>query len=357
MQTWWIEKHVFTLDRYDCWVWLSIAANTVCIGMFGWVVFFWSGRRDLALLTTVLYAIPAINPGHLTDLGQPGNAWVAVTNWKDQPDVFADGLVFGSMLAMLRGRYVLAALCAALAVGFKESGWMAFPLDLVVLATTDRIKSLPRRVWIMNVAAAIVLIAFRVWAGPEMFVSYGAKDNASWPYRYLGVIGGGYPLFLTEYTAGSVLGHAVYVGVLTGWKRSLYLGLAAGLALALVAVLVFHLQEGMSLDVDFAALMDTRTMYFKGAIFTAPWLLALTFAAYDPALRRWLPVSVLCSMLAAVPYAAPSQIHVHVLHQAFAFQGLFVAVLILSTWRAIVPTVAKAVAHVGQQATVPLAHC
>jgi hypothetical protein len=330
MQIFWVEARILTADRFDRWLWVSICANCACLALIYFFVVSLSGRRDLALATVALYGI-TVSLGRLDQIVQlPGSAWVSATQWKNQEDLFVDIFILGSMIAVARGRWSLALICAVLSICCKETGWTTFVLDLIVAIYTKRVATIPRTVWAATFVSIVTLICLRASAGHQVLRGFHMWANVNWLTRYTGATAGLIGTVLKAYPAALALSLAPWALVLTVRRFNLYAGLAATIGVILAASAVSAMQLRCGLVIGTVALLDPATNRLAAAVCCSVWLAMVRLLVEDRSLRPVAAVAILCSLVYAMPYAAASQVYPHALHLAYGFQALFGATLLIA---------------------------
>jgi hypothetical protein len=291
-----------------------------------------AGRRDVALITVALYGI-AVSTGPFHKVFQlPGDCWGATADWKNQEDLFADAFVLGSMIAAAKARYCPAMFLAALAVCCKESGWMVFPLDLVVVACRGQIRRIPRQVWAATIVLAMALLAVRMSIDQHVFVPYGNVSDPNWYIRYGAEVLGLMGAMLRTRLSACVLALAPWTFVLASRKANLYAGLAAAVAVIVVSGAVNAVCSRCSVLIGVVAMLDPATGQLAAACCCSIWLLLVLLAMRDRQMRAVAFFAVVCGLVSAVPFATASFVREHALHLAHGFQALFGASLAIAFW-------------------------
>ena len=336
MQSFWLEKRFFGLDRYDLWMWVNVFWNVAFLLLLNQYVRALTGHRDLALLSVALYCLPmpisfahgVLDPGPFSD--------VVMASWKDQPDLWTDTLVVGALLLAYRRQFGLTLLCCALAVCFKESGWLAFPLLLIQLAATKRFREVSWRWYAAAAITVAALLVFRLSAGPEVFRGYHLGSNHNWPTRYIRSVCGVYFLMLILYPACWVFGHALYFSGLALRKRGPGIALGVFLVLAGFSGWFYTRVSDMTLMEAFFGLIDFADVRAFAAGAVAVWLVAVAVLVRRRELLGWFVYFAALGAVSSGPYVAATQVLVHALHLAFAFQSVLGAILALALAEAII---------------------
>jgi hypothetical protein len=277
-------------------------------------------------LWVALYALPIPLPwpyGIVTP-----NGICSIDGWKNQPDLWTDTLVTLACLGALSGRYWAALVCAALAVCYKESGWLAFPLMLATVTVAGRLRTVRASHVAVAIGLIAGLVALRASAGHAVFAGYRQGTNANWLSRYIAATGGIYVNTLFTPREAWCYGNTIFLIAVLARRLRPILSLLAGFGLLAAAVLLSIWTTGIPLDVTAYSLFDPGIPVLPAAIEIAIWIAAVSATFRVPNLRRWALFSVFGSCLCATLFVAAAQVLRHALHLAYAFQSLFVAVLV-----------------------------
>lgn len=320
MQAWWLQSHFFGEDRSFNWMRVSLGLQVIfdllLLALFRSI----TRSRGMALLGLALFALPLAWLISVCPLSEQPRVWnhdlMIVQGWKDQPDLWCNCLVLGAMLLSMRGRYGLALLSTALAIGFKESGLMAFPLVLITVSFTQGFRRIPP--WVYS--AAVVILGLMMWgryaAGPLVFRfhTYGRNVGGWTRYSYAMT-----PLGLRAITSYGQTAFALGLFGLFLWKpKRPIVWAGALLGSATVAVLLVSLQERLTWDVGFAQFL---TEGLKPSLLMFAWLAVGAVLWRQREVFKWAMVLAACAFLAAVPFALATQTALHVLALGRAFQA------------------------------------
>ncbi len=337
MQSFWLEKRLFGLDRYDRWMWVSFALGAAFAALLGIYVRVVTGRRDLALLSVALFTLPSPLSLLRNIVSSGPNSDLVLGTWKDQPDLWANCLTLAALILLHRRRFAWALACGAAAVCFKESGWLVFPLSLVQLIATRRLREMP--LWVYGAAAAVILtlLGFRYSAGPAVMRGYHMGSNQHWHDRYVNALEGVYFSMMFTLLPGWLLGHAAVGGILAVKRFGPARGMLAFAAMAFLVAVYYARADSLTLPEAVAGLLDPENNLPACAAVTALWLFgAAALARNRPLLRRAAYFFVL-SAIAATPFVAATQVLAHALHLATSFESVIGAAMTLAVAERIQP--------------------
>jgi hypothetical protein len=334
MQSFWLERHFFGTDRYDYWMWISFALTLLCALLFGLLAYNLTQNRWLALLGVLIYSgwrfIPLFTAFQL-NYETPSN--VVLNYWKDQPDLWVDSLFFGAFIAALRSKWSIWIALSMLALCFKESGIFSILLPLATLALTGRFAQIPKRVLCGLMAVFVGWAGIMVSIPSSTLVSISADDNRNWMYRYGQAVCGEYGTSFVHFFPEWLLGNGLFFSILL-YKRfgklAGYLSFVAALAVSVISYA--HLLSMPIFD-TIAAYTDPvmlRRVFVPVTIDIAVWLSLFSIIIRDKKLLRTCGIYIGFAMITAIPYALLGYTTEHVLHQAYAFQTLFMLTVVAS---------------------------
>ncbi|MDR3707082.1 MAG: hypothetical protein P4L33_02190 [Capsulimonadaceae bacterium] len=318
-QFFWMEFHVFTLHRPELWNCVSIVSQLIVDVLLIVLIRQISGKWITGFLGAFLFLgdpFSLIPQGILPDSGSTST--VAITNWKDQADMWVTSATLGAMIAALRGRWGWATLCAAAAPCFKENGWVAVPFIVALLGVRGQLRAVPRSVIVANVLAVAALLVLR-WITPgNVFDMQPVGHNVHWSTRYLSVISG--PFFALLRAGGwgaSVLAVIILLALVTprisAGQR--LIGLALGtVAAALVSSFTTHQQFAVSL----VGLLDPRSGLI--AALDAAWWLVLVFAVLaESAMRSTVIAFAVFRVISGATVALGLAVGIHTVYLSNAY--------------------------------------
>jgi len=326
----WVEVNLFG-ERYDYWLGVSVFLQLVVCSLLVAFVARISGRLWLGLLAAIYLAawrLP-IQLG-MSELFTAAPAGIASQSPKDQPELLVSICILLTLVFALSRRWGWLILSATLAVCFKESGWLSFPLALAVILWSDGVKGLkaiPTKWWIALVLIVVVLICARASAGPEVFRGYRIGGNQAWALR-LGNALGYYPInnLLIPFNAAAVLLGAA--GLMIGLSRAgsrvkpCLIGLAA-----CVAAPIHMLLTGEGIEVSLTQLF---AMNWHVTVVSVIYLIPLACLVRNRQCWRLAILFGGMMVVAALPYAGASQVLRHALYLEYLFQAVLVAIALCS---------------------------
>lgn len=328
MQAWWLQAHMFGIDRPYNWMRISLLLAVAFDVLLLSLVWNLTKSRLLALIALALFALPswihAWTP--LSERPRIGFSDLLILEWKDQPDLFANCFILGALILAIRGRFAFALLCGALAIGFKESGLMSFPLVFLAMAWTGRVKQIPKWCYAATAALLGLMMVGRWFAGPLVFRfhSYGGHTGAV--TRYTNAM---LPLgFGALVSAGQTLAGAGLFGLMAWRPKGLIVWTLCVLGLLGTSVVLVSWQNGLPLDVGFAQLIDTGT---RPILLLLAWLLVFALLWRNKFLFKWAMFFAASAYLLALPFGMATQAAEHVLTLARAFQCAYGACVLLAT--------------------------
>ena len=331
IQAFWLEKQAFTLERFDKWMIVSIIAHLGSLIALGWLALALTKRPVVAWLAILFFGgwhgTPWLSNSALANpLSVPGN--VALDAWKNQPDLFADLFVFLSAALTLRGQYYPAIAMAFIAVAFKESGWMAWPIDGLALLLSGRFKSVGVRPIVTALAVIAALIALRASAGSAVFDGYHQGTNEGWLMRLDHSVYAPYTLLFLTAPYNWFFGNAIGTAIIMRRRRWVAATICV-VGLALSTLLQARiLGEGVDIVVggytDPTLSIDTLINTFAVAFVVVSTYLVLRSKDCRPCGRFALGAA----LIAALPAVGAGQVLEHAFHQSYAFQSLWWAIAV-----------------------------
>ncbi len=351
MQTLWLQWHTFGYEKIHLFFVVSVILNLIYLGLFGMATYYLTRNRWIALASVFLFGctrfyLPPLSfllPDH--ELFSPSSA--LLTSWKDQPDLWTDCLIMGALLASLTKRWWAALLCTGLAICFKESGWLTFPMILIVLGFQGQLKSIPKWVYGAGLGMSLVLLALRWSAGPKVFVGYRLGRNLYWYLKYNTAVGGMLSGVVLGST-GSFVMALVLFALFFLWKPKspiiILLGLISAFATN-IAVIMLQKQVGWDVAGVLSFSWETSIVPCLIALF---WIAGIFLLWKTPWARHSALASLLLGCVAATQYAAAAHVRTHVLYLADSFQTIFLVLILASYLCAIrewLPRLRHASAH------------
>jgi hypothetical protein len=221
--TWyWLEYHALGADHFNRWDVVSIFLNLIFCVLLWFLVRDMTGSFTAACITLLVYA-----GSRDQDIGtaimlafklQGTPALVASQCWKDQPTLISDCLTVLAMLLAFHKKWLAGLISALVAVLFKESGWITYPLVFVLLIGTRKLRDVPPYVY----GAAFLAIALPMLGryASHMGIVGGPQGQPvslhGWFVRYAFTVCGAYIInFYHSNWITSLLGSACYLIVMS----------------------------------------------------------------------------------------------------------------------------------------------
>ena len=338
----WCEYHLFGAYRFDRWQVADIFFHGLFAAVLGFFAYKITGSRFAAPLTAILFCnfhlfeIPWISD--FARFFTTPNANIVLANWKDQPEAWGALCTLGALLSSMRQRWWWALGFAVASVCIKESGWLTFPMLLVTLLYTRRLKEIPRSVWIATVVSWAVLIALRASAGHNVLLPPAGGGNHHGLGRYLKHVldpnlqqltTDRWPIFAFAIVCGwvamSTRPRFVFrflIAIMAGVAASFFMGIATGSDPASGMAVIFDPNQG---------LVQMRTAFLE--------VIALTFAwRYRPVRRQAVYLYSLI-LLSDLPEMLVLQPNEHMQYFTHGLQSALVVTVGLACVRGILETV------------------
>lgn len=335
----WFEYSLFPKNRYDLWFDMSAISHLVFCAVLGIFVAKLTGRRSVSLLTLLVFS-------GLNDLSPTGSfnysldlfgteahppSTIAFIDWKDQPEIWSSIFLIGSLTFILYKKWTLSLVGAAIAIGFKENGWLTFPLAAILLWGTDSFSRVPKSFYLSAIGVAVALLLVRLSSGREVFHGYHFGENNAWAHRYILAAFRPYPAsFYGRYIAEPILGTGAYLAWRFYKLKPLYGWLTVAVALAAA---IGNEMSHSSVDA-----LTALTMFFlvPDNIVTVAtaflWLLGVDILWNGGTSRRLILSLVAAVLLSSALIAMAAQVQPHVLYLAFAFRSILFALTLMTIW-------------------------
>jgi hypothetical protein len=286
-------------------------------------------RPWLVLMTLWLFA--GARPGNLTPVCD------LLLDPKNVPDALAGTAVLASLYLLVSGRWKTGLAAAAVSVGFKEIGFVTWPLALVTLVWLhrDRFPASDRR---RQLAAAIRRnrMPIAAWASAlglllavhflAVGVGYQLGANRYWLLRMTTFLGG--PLVVTLNSTDKAFGVTALgvVAVVIGFRQAPLLARFIGILSAIVlgALVDAHVMR-VTFDVSLTRMV---ILWPYGPYYCTAWLLVAWQARKDWQTALF---GLAMSFVAALPTWMGAQILDHARYLAYLFLELVVAVALCRT--------------------------
>jgi len=323
-----LEYRLLPDDRYDYWFIVTIISHLTFCSLLLLFTSKLTGRLSVGLLTIVIFAGSAVmSPAGIDQryfelMGMPCPACdVAFGDWKNQPEIWSGAAILGSLTFALYRKWVGSILCSAVAVAFKENGWLTFPLLGLLLYGTGRWKETPRSVIAAYFACIIALFLIRLNCGASVFYGYHYGHNNGWLARYVYAAMTPYiSTFFAITCAPVILGTGAFVAWrLSGWKtvwRVSFFILSLALSITDIAVT-------QKIDAITATYMQfSWGMYLGLSVTLYLWLYCAYCLLQAPNARPMILALVGSVMLCSALFVSAAQVQVHVLYLAYAFRSI-----------------------------------
>lgn len=337
----WSECHLFGAYRFDRWQAAEIVFFVLFAVLLAWFAYRITGSRVAPAITLLglssFAPLLGMNPvtapflAFFTSFTNP-DANVVLINWKDQAEIWAGAATLGALIFTLNARWWAALACTLVAIGFKESGWLVFPMILVLLVITGKLRSVPRSIWIASAVSSVLLLALRASAGRDTFLGKGGHAPHAWFSRYaLSVTDQNLHLLATSSWVLPILAFSLAWLIVVS-RRSTKTKLIAGAVLLVVACVLFGLANGQDPTVGIALILDPKTGLFP-LISCLVYGIALLLAWRSPAVRRQIVAIYALVLLSALATTAVLQPNQHMLFLTNAFQCTLVAAVAVAAGR------------------------
>jgi len=330
----WIEWKTFGHD-FEYWGAVSVCLYYICAATFGWMVFALTRRIPVMLLAVFLFAgvrpfMSLLYPVFDTPNHTPALCAMA---WKDQPDLWLDTCIFAALALFANGSYGASLAMTVVAIGFKEPGWLTFPLALgMYLLRRPHLSKKTVYPWI---ATIVILIAIRIAITHGTYLEAHCMSagphrpfhNIGWPNRYLAAAGGIFIINSITHPGTAFL--AMAIGILAGITKARHHALPILLVAATGSVIAQGMAFHLPGDAALAGMLDWSDF---GAYAMGSTLFAIAFAAAmsSKQLRLTALFCAFSALLSATMFIPVDTMHV--LHLAHGWQAAFVALLTICAW-------------------------
>lgn len=262
---------------------------------------------------------------------------------KNFPDPLVGIAILLALLALVNGKWLLSLLLAVVSIGFKETGFMTWPMAAIVIAwmnrerllakggfgfAVERIRknALPIALWVA--AGAVMLLIHYMTVG----IGYRQGSNTFWIWRVMVFVG--WPtlsnLFLFDRTAG-IMSCLIFASwLLTRRTRLIVMFLGFIAALALTVVADTKLME-VNWEISVTRIFAEGHSLDRGALCLL-WLAVVWAARRD---CRHVALGVALSVTAAAPSWMAAQAWAHVRYTASPFMEMAVAAVIIQNLKMI----------------------
>ena len=329
----WLENRFLGTYRFDRWMWVSYVIEVLFVLAYGSFVFVLT--RNVAVTVTsvaiwscsrtwlhfLIHAFPAANETPI---------FMLLRSVKFQPDLCANTFIFTALTLLCLRTWSGALVCTAIAICFKESGWLAFPLGLIVLTATGRLKSVPTWMYPATVVTIAVLVAFRLSAGSAVAQGFHMGTNMFWYSRYANAVEGTLLINSQVYPAETLLAATIYLlyRVRKLQRPIIILAVICSVipACGIVAAHAAHCPFLVGVDM----LLDP-SVFLPAVLASLTCMVGMDALIRDKDLRGYALLAIALALVAALQFVAATQILTHALVSALAFQSVFVALACVAT--------------------------
>jgi len=335
-QFFWVEYKLFGPYRFDEYSAVAIAMHLLVLVTLAWFVKSLTNNRMAAALSILLFAgSPHVFPLKLYHAALESQfmppAVVCLGKWKDTVDFWYCACLFASSALALKGRWGPSMILAFMSPCFKETGWMVYPVNLLLIGFQGRTREIPKWVRVGTVASIALLLVFRVIAGTNVMGAYTQGHNISWASRYSGAVDGVFLATLVKRPAVAILAAAIALicvrrnmGLL---HRFIAICIAFVCSLTIDTITITH-----DASESLAALFDPVT---EGGNLLACllWAYGLCALATDVELRRYVPLLLLFRLVAAATLVITLAVGAHVLYLSEAYAAVIAALAVVAVGR------------------------
>lgn len=338
----WVECHLFGAYRFDRWQAASIVFQMIFAVLLGLFAYKMTGSRFAPALTLLLFAnfAPLDKTGlglgpviPFFDLFTTPAANVVLVNWKDQAEIWSGSLSLLALIFTLSSRWWAALVCVIVTICFKETGWLLFPMILVLLLSMGKLKAVPRSIWIASVVAAIVLLTLRALSGHDVLIGYhGGQVPHGFQIRVvLEALDGNVRLFLTSFWVVPLLGFALAWLILCV-RANPIIKLLVGIGAFLAAGVVAGLMNSTDPLVGITLIMDPSGQLIR-ILCSLLEGLAVILAWRDPQVRKVMISLYILIVISVLPTWAVLQPNQHMLYMTNALQCTLTALVTIAACR------------------------
>jgi len=227
-----------------------------------------TGRALAACLALILYNV-GIPLGSISLVSASGLAYVGT--WIYAPDVWLAMCVMPALWMAWRGKLGWAILFAAMAAGFKETGFVTFPLVMVFYAWPRR--RWDKRFWVLIAVGALMAAIRMIGVGPGWILG---SNRAIWWRMFRFAAGEPLNILVSLQAQTAILGIAVAVAIIGGRSRWLRYGsIPLGIGIASLVAWYAGVDDGVRIQYE-VALCSVLDWHIMGntVVRVATWVLA-----------------------------------------------------------------------------------
>jgi hypothetical protein len=323
----WLESRSLGIYRFDRWMWVSLILELLLVMAYAVFVYALTRNYAVTLLSVVIWAGARswlFLLRHVFQAADETPLYLLLRSVKFQPDLFANLLIFSALALLCSRKWIGALVCTAIAICFKESGWLALPLGVVILASRRQLQLVPKWMYIATIAMMAVLVLFRWSAGPAVVHGFHMGSNQFWYSRYANAVEGALSINSQVDPGEALFALSIYLLYRVKRLQRPLIGLGI-LATALIAgAAISAHQEHCSLLIGAVMILDP-SVRLPVVLACLVCMVGLDAVVRDKDLRGFAVLSVALGLIAALQFVAATQILTHALVNALAFQSLFVA--------------------------------
>jgi len=326
----WVERLLwpkeFLLPRQI----ILVVLHLVFVAMAGYLTWRLTGRRWLAVLSIWLFA--GFRPFPITSFfGYNFAVYDLLLDPKNITDPLNGIAIIASLIFLVNGRWLAALALAMVSVGFKETGFMTWPMALLIMAWKPGAKrhilnALKRR-WLPVSAWTAGFLGLAVVHCLAVGFGYRMGTNAAWLGRAELYFGGPIGrLFVLDDPGAAIVSLLLFLAIIGSRKLSLlprFIGIMAALT---VGVLVDTRLQHTSWDASMVRLLTYR-LDLKVTLLCLFWLLVAWEGRYD---WRTVGFGLGISLVSSVPTWFAAQTQEHTRYVSAFFMEMAVAAAILS---------------------------
>ncbi len=327
----WSMWRVFGWEQHDRFLLVVVVCHLICAVWMFLLVQRVTGRGLVACLAVVLCNMGlGIGAYDLVD----GDGFRNVGAWIYAPDVWLAMCVLPALWAAWGGRLWWAVLFAAMAAGFKETGFVVFPL--VGALYWWRFRRWHHALGVLVALAALMAAVRLVFVGPGWIL--GSNRWMLWR-MYLVFAGEPLTMLAGRRAPHALIGIALAVTIV-GWRSRWlrYGALPLGVAAAALAAWLAATNAGLPVPyvVSLCQVLDWRWIG-AGAVGVAAWVVGAYAGMRGPD-RVLIVLFVLAYWVLALPATIAPQTGIRSLYTAFMMSGAAQALCLWAVALAVVRT-------------------
>ena len=316
---------------------ILVTLHLVFVGMAGYLAYKLTGRRWLALLSVWLFA--GLRPFPITGFfGHNPAVHDLLKDPKNVTDPLNGIAMVASLLLLVKGRWLAGLLLAMISFGFKETGFMTWPMALLTLLWMRRslppsaINHQPSPIWppISAWAGGFALLAVVHYL--TVGIGYRMGTNAAWVGRAELYFGGPLGrLFVLNDPGPAIVSSLVFLAIISLRKSSLLPRFAGIMAALTIGVLLDTRLQHTAWDVSAVRLLTYR-LDLKVVLLCIFWLLVAWEARRD---WRTVGLSLGMGLAASLPSWTAAQTLEHTRYVSAFFMELAVAAAVCQAGQAL----------------------